>query len=584
MLDDILSQVHKPGRYIGGEWNSSRKDFDKAKIRFALCFPDLYEVGMSNLGIRIIYGILNSIEDVCCERFFSCWHDLEGILRDKRLEILSLESAKRLRDFDIIGFSLGSELAYTNVLTMLELGGIPLESSRRKQQHPLVIAGGPCVLNPEPIHEFFDLFFIGEAESGITELITSYRSQKEGFREGRVSKEELLSNFCRIHGVYVPSLYKVTYNARGGIEEFKPKTDKAPLKVKKAVVQDLNSSFFPVEWLLPYIQIVHDRITLEIMRGCPNSCRFCQARAQYFPPRARSVENILGLAERAYACSGYEELSLGGLSVSDYPGIEELVRELGSLFNHRAVSISLPSIRAKKTLGSLLSLIAKLKKTGLTFAPEAGSERLRRIIAKDFNQEAFFDSLKEAYLAGYQHVKLYFMIGLPFEENDDLDGIVDFALRVSELKRQIKGGPALVNISVNTFIPKPHTPLQWFKMQEEAQIKQKQEYLKSKIRNKRLKINFQNRYMSFLEGVFSRGDRKLSGVISCAFRKGARFDAWGDSFSFKIWLEAFEELKIDPQAYLEGHPTEAVLPWDVIDIGIDKEALLGEFNKTVAMK
>ncbi|MDI6605741.1 MAG: TIGR03960 family B12-binding radical SAM protein, partial [Candidatus Omnitrophota bacterium] len=467
MLDDILLQVNKPGRYIGSEWNVSKKDFQKANIRFALCFPDLYEVGMSNLGLRIIYGILNGIEDVCCERFFSCWHDLEGILKDKRLEILSLESGRRLTEFDIIGFSLGSELGYTNVLTMLELGGIPLESSRRQHNYPLLIAGGPCALNPEPMHEFFDLFFIGEAENGITELITVYRSHKEGFREGRISKEELLSDFCRIRGIYVPSLYKVTYNARGRIEEFAPKTDKAPLKIKKTTVEDLNSSFFPVEWIVPYIQIVHDRISLEIMRGCPNSCRFCQARAQYFPPRTRKITNILALAEQAYAGSGYEEISLGGLSVSDYPRIEELVRELGSLFNHRGVSISLPSIKAKKTVGSLLSLIAKLKKTGLTFAPEAGTDRLRRIIAKDFDEEVFFASLKEAYLAGYQHVKLYFMIGLPFEENSDLDGIIDFANKVSDLKRQLKGGPASVNVSINTFIPKPHTPLQWFRMESE---------------------------------------------------------------------------------------------------------------------
>ncbi|MFH0935323.1 MAG: TIGR03960 family B12-binding radical SAM protein [Candidatus Omnitrophota bacterium] len=532
MLDDILLQVNKPGRYIGSEWNISRKDFAKADIKFALCFPDLYEVGMSNLGVRIIYGMLNSMEGVCCERFFSCWHDLEAMLRDKRLEVLSLESGRRLREFDIIGFSLGSELGYTNVLAMLDLGGIPLESSLRDRNYPLVVAGGPCTLNPEPMHEFFDLFFIGEAEGGIAELIGAYRSHKEDFKAGRTDKEALLSFLSRIQGVYAPSLYKVTYNARGGIEEFVPKTDNLPRRIKKSIVKDLDSSFFPVEWLVPYIQIVHDRITLEIMRGCPNSCRFCQARAQYFPCRVRGIENILDLAKQAYAKSGYEEVSLAGLSVSDYPQIEELVRKLSALFNDKMVSISLPSIKAKKTVGCIVSLIAKLKKTGLTFAPEAGTQKLRKVIDKDFDEEAFFSSLKEAYLSGYQHVKLYFMIGLPFEDNSDLDGIIDFALRVSELKKQVKGTAAAVNISVNTFIPKPHTPLQWFVMEGPDVIKQKQEYLSKSVNNKRLKINFQNRYMSFLEGVFSRGDRRLSRVISCAFRKGARFDAWGGLFLF----------------------------------------------------
>ncbi|MCX5704135.1 MAG: TIGR03960 family B12-binding radical SAM protein, partial [Candidatus Omnitrophica bacterium] len=512
MLDDILSQVQKPARYMGQEWNVAKKDFDKSYIKFALCFPDLYEVGMSNLGIRIIYGILNSLPDTCCERFFSCAGDMEQVLRSRHIQILSLESRKRLAEFDIIGFSLASELNYTNVLNILDLGGITLEASLRGRSEPLVIAGGPAVLNPEPMHKFFDLFVIGEAEDLIVELIELYRKYKEKYKGSRISKQGFLFLCSQIPGVYAPSLYKVTYNTMGAIEEFRPEVEGAPLKIKKRIVKDFNSSFFPLDWLVPYIQTIHDRVTLEIMRGCPNSCRFCQARSQYFPLRFRDRNKILNLAEEAYKRTGYEELSLGGLSVGDYTDIEGLLKGLMGLFKPKGVSVSLPSIKAKAQTGTLLSLIAKVKKTGLTFAPESGSERLREILAKDFNEQVFFKMIEEAYSSGYQHLKLYFMIGLPFEEQKDLDGIIDFARRTSELKRKINKFPAQVNISINTLIPKPHTPLQWFGMADLESVKYKQDYLKDKARNKRLIFSFHNRYMGFLEGVLSRGDRRLSEV------------------------------------------------------------------------
>ena len=583
MLEDILLQVNKPGRYIGEEWNIARKDFSKSGIRFALCFPDLYEVGMSNLGLKILYGILNHIPDVACERVFSPDTDMEKIMRGQRIDIFSLESKRRLEEFDLIGFSLGHELNYTNVLNILDLGRIPLEASLRGKNHPLVIGGGPCTMNPEPIADFFDLFLIGEAEEAIVEIIDTYRRFRDQLKSSRISRQDLLINLSRIEGVYVPSLYKVKYTAGGKIEEFGPKIEGLPSRVRKRFIKDLNSSYYPLDWLVPYVQIIHDRITLEIMRGCPNRCRFCQARSQYFPFRKRELDSALRLASILYQHSGYEEISLAGLSVSDYPEIEKLSQSLISLFKDQGISVSLPSIKYKDSIGNVSSLIATVKKTGLTFAPEAGSERLRRIIGKDFDEEGFFKALEQVYARGWRRVKLYFMIGLPDETQEDLDGIADFSLRVSELKKKVSKSPAEVNISINTLIPKPHTALQWFAMESMDNIKHKQDYLRAKLKNRRfLKLNFHNRYMSFLEGVLSRGDRRLSRVILEAFIRGARFDAWGNYFRFDLWSEVFAWAGIDPLAYLKERSQDELLPWDFLDVGIGKDALSAEFNKPVA--
>lgn len=579
MLEDILLQVKKPGRYIGGEWNVSKKDFSASEIKFALCFPDLYEVGMSNLGLRIIYGILNSLDGVACERFFCPDYDMECVLRSKHIEIFSLESRRALREFDIIGFSLGYELDYTNVLNMLELGGVPLKSSLRDNRHPLVIAGGPCVLNPEPMHEFFDLFVIGEAEEAILEIVNVYREFKSKFKASNVSRQDLLFALSGIEGVYVPSFYEVSYTTEGKIEEFKPKIEGPPASVKKRFVKDLNTAYFPLEWLVPFIQTIHDRITVEVMRGCPNRCRFCQARSQYYPFRQRGLKNIFDLAANAYKCTGYEEISLGGLSVSDYPYIDELLKQLIGFFKEKAVSISLPSIKPKTMVGGLSSLIATIKKTGLTFAPEAATEKLRKILNKDFNNSDFWKSAEEAYASGYRHIKLYFMIGLPGEDENDLDAIIDFSTGVSELRAKKLKKAAEVNISINTLIPKPHTPFQWLKMQDLEGIKYKQDYLKNKTRNKRLNLSFHNRYMSILEGVLSRGDRRLSTVILSAFNKGARLEAWRDYFVFKRWQEAFDESKIDYNLYLQEKAKEEALPWDFVDALVSKEYLKMENDR-----
>ncbi|MDD5519013.1 MAG: TIGR03960 family B12-binding radical SAM protein [Candidatus Omnitrophica bacterium] len=585
MYEDLLLKVNKPSQYIGQEINSVKKDFTAANIRFAIAFADLYEVGMSNLGLRIIYGLLNNIPDVVCERFFSPQQDMEDALRRENLQILSLESRRKLNEFDLAGFSLGSELDYTNVLNILELGNIPLKSAERDYRQPLVIGGGPCTLNPEPMHAFFDFFVIGEAEDAALEIIDLYRKYKEEYKAQRISKEELLLKFSQIEGVYAPALYEVSYDGQGKIKEFKPKFSSVPAKVKKRFVKDLNSAYYPREWILPYIQVIHDRLSLEIMRGCPNRCRFCQARQQYFPLRLRGTENVLALAEELYRNTGYEEISLGGLSVSDHPQIEKILKSLMNLFDTKAVSLSLPSVKAKSLMGNASSLIAKVKKTGLTFAPEAGSQRLRDMLAKDFNSEEFFKSLEQAYSAGYQHVKLYFMIGLPSEKEEDLDALIDFARRVSELRKNTGKPAAGVNVSINTLIPKPHTALQWFAMPDLEEIRSKQDYLREKAKKyRRLNLSFHNRAMSILEGILSRGDRRLSEAIYTAFKGGAKFDAWSNYFNFEKWLTAFRDLKIDPRFYLKQKDIEDILAWDFIDTGMAKDALIAEFDKIIAIE
>ena len=589
MTEDLLLNVHRPAQYLGNEWNACKKDFDSCLISFALGFPDLYEIGMSNLGLRIIYGVLNNINDVVCERFFAPEADMQAALKAGNQRLFSWESHQELIRFDFLGFSLGSELNYTNVLNILELSGLPLEASLRDCQYPLVIAGGPCTLNPEPMAEFFDLFIIGEAEEAAVEVLNLYRKYKDDYKARRLTKNDLLIELSRIEGIYAPALYAPQYNDIGQLTAFLPKPVRSetesqknnlPLRIKKRVVDDFDSAYFPCNWMVPYVQTVHDRVTLEIMRGCPNHCRFCQARSQYYPLRIRSKERVTLLANMACASSGYEELSLAGLSVSDYPELEKLVSDLISTFKEQAVNLSLPSLKAKALLGNVSTLIAKIKKTGLTFAPEAGTQRLRQVLAKDFSESDFFKAVEEAYQAGYQHLKLYFLIGLPSEEEKDLEGIINFAHAASELKKKIKGGPAQINISINPLIPKPHTPLQWLKMESLFAIKEKQNYLRSHCKNKRLKFNFHDLEMGLLEGVLSRGDRLLSAVILAAYKKGARFDAWSSHFSFTKWQEAFSEAGIDPQRYLEEKSTSEVLPWDFIDTGIKKEDLLVEFYKS----
>lgn len=584
MTEDNLLSVRKPARYIGKEWNSSAKEFSKSFVKFALCFPDLYEVGMSNLGIRILCALLNKIEDTCCERFFAPALDFEELIRSGKEAFVSLESGRLMKEFDIIGFSLGYELGYTNVLNMLNLSGIPLASCERSSEFPLVIAGGPCVLNPEPMHEFFDIFLIGEAEEALIELVDLYRKHKEAFKSNRLKKEEFLILCSQLEGIYVPSLYNVEYSLSGKITSFTSKFENVPRKIRKRIVKDFDNAFFPVDWVVPYIEIVHDRITLEIMRGCPNKCRFCQARQQYFPLRVRNSGTSLELAKQSYKKTGYEEISLAGLSISDYPYLKELLDKLILYFKEKAVSIALPSIKPKIYLGDMTKLIATIKKTGLTFAPEAATEELRNILNKDFDMVSFLKALKEAYAHGYQRVKLYFLTGIPFEKDDHLDKIINFATDVSRLRKEVSKGSAFVNVSINTLIPKPHTSFQWQRMISLEEMNDRQLRLRSMLRNNKIQVNFHNPNLSFLEGIISRGDRRLGKVIKQAYLNGAKFDGWQEYFNFSFWQKAFEETGIEPKQYLEEKKKDEILPWDFLDLGIDKSFLLQEYDKLIDIK
>ncbi|MCM8791591.1 MAG: TIGR03960 family B12-binding radical SAM protein [Candidatus Omnitrophica bacterium] len=579
--EEILLKFKSPVQYLGNELNVLKKDFSKVYIRFALCFPDVYEVGMSNLGLRIIYGLLNSIEDVVCERVFLPQSDLQEFLFREKKKIFSWESKRDLNDFDILGFCLSYELNYTGILKILELADIPFFFKERGEGYPLVIGGGFCTLNPEPLADFFDLFIIGEAEEVILEFIDIYRNLKKKNQDRRPLKREFLHHLKYLEGVYIPSFYNVTYNKDGTIKKFFATTQDAPLLIKRRSLKKIESSFYPSFWIVPFTEIVHDRMTLEIMRGCPHSCRFCQARVFYYPLRFRSIEKILALSRDIFNKTGYEELSLGGLCVSDYPQIKILVEKLNSEFRDRKLILSFSSLRERTAVEEIISFFDIIKKGGLTFAPETGSDKLRKIINKEFNRDIFLSIVEKAYQKGFRHLKLYFMIGLPGEEKEDLDSIIDFVDSIYYFIKTKYNKNIGINVSINTFIPKPHTPFQWVGMEKLEEISRKQSYIFSKMKSRRwLKINFHNLYMSFLECLLSRLDRRASQIIYNAYRKGACFDAWSGYFNLNIWQEAWKEVDINPEFYVYRLLNkEEVLPWDFIEVGISKDALWRDFKQ-----
>ena len=552
MLDkDLLLSVMKPARYIGGEIGSVKKDLSKVDIKVCLCFPDTYEIGMSHLGLRLLYNVLNRRRDCAAERVFSPWLDMEEKLRLNHLSLSSLESGHPIKEFDILGFSLQFELNYTNVLNILSLSHIPLLAKERDETHPLVVAGGPCCLNPEPMAAFIDVFVIGEGEEVIEEILEVFKTHKVKKTKDRSLFLEELSHIC---GVYVPVL-----------SENHPQK-----KIVKRFVKDLNK-LPPIEhWVVPYIEIVHDRIGIEIMRGCPHHCRFCQARTSFFPLRILDEEKILEAARRLYQKTGYEEISLLSLSSSDHPRLDRIVKRLADEFRDHGVSISLPSIRAKQWIGEISKIFSTMRKTTLTFAPEAGSERLRRIINKNIDINELFAVARDAYQAGYRLLKLYFMIGLPTETEEDLKEIVEMCRQLSSLKKEVDGHPAHLNVSIANFIPKPHTPFQWEGMALAEELLEKQEYLKKLLKKSRglIKATFHDVNSSVLEGVLSRGDRRLNEVILDAFLGGARFDAWTHFFQFSLWQKAFAKNAIDPKEYLSSKKETDPLCWDFIDPGL----------------
>ncbi|HCA29206.1 MAG TPA: TIGR03960 family B12-binding radical SAM protein, partial [Ruminococcaceae bacterium] len=547
-LEDVFRLVQKPGRYTGGELNSVTKDKEKVAIRFAFCFPDLYEVGMSHLGMKLLYGLYNSQEDVWCERVFMPDTDMEELMRQNGIKLFGLESRDAIDTFDFIGFTLQYELSFTAILNMLELAGLPLHAAERDSSYPLVIAGGPCTCNPEPIADFFDLFILGEGEEVSLELNDLYRRHKsQGY-----DKDKFLKEAVKIEGVYVPSLYDISYNYDGTIASVDA-CDGAPAKVKKRIVGDLNTAYYPESFVVPYIDIVHDRAMSEVFRGCIRGCRFCQAGFIYRPVREKSPEVIDAQSRSLCESTGYEEFSLSSLSTSDYSEIERLLPMLLDWAEDQQTNISLPSLRIDGFSQELAARLNVLRRSGLTFAPEAGTQRLRDAINKNLSEEEILDTARKAFSAGWTSVKLYFMNGLPTETMEDIEGIAELGQKIVDCYYQnpnrLKGKGVNVTISVACFVPKPFTPFQWEPQDTIEVLQQKQKHLRNSLTTRKITLRWHDPSTSFLEGVIARGDRRLCGVMEEAFRRGCKRDAWSEHFNLNTWLEVMNDLNIDPHFY-----------------------------------
>ena len=574
-LEHILPRVQKPARYTGGEYNAVVKDRRKVDVRYALCFPDTYEIGMSNLGMRILYGVMNEMEGVWCERVFAPWGDMEEEMRREGILLYGLESGDSIADFDLIGFSLGYEMAYTNVLNMLDLAGLSLRSEERDSLTPIVVAGGTCAYNPEPLAPFVDLFVLGEGEEVSQEIIHLYRKA----REECWSKEEFLAAAAQIGGVYVPSLYEVSYQADGTLAEVIPQ-EGAPAVVTKRIVQDFDKSYFPVKTIIPSTEIVHDRVMLEVFRGCIRGCRFCQAGYAYRPVRSRSPETLLRQGIEACKDSGYQEMTLSSLSTSDYRPLEHLCDGLLEWCEPNKVSLSLPSLRADNFSLGLMERVQHVRKSGLTFAPEAGTQRLRDAINKNVTEEDLLRSCRTAFSGGWSSVKLYFMLGLPTETDEDVLGIADLAEKVYKAWKEVTPNPKRrVNITVSTawFVPKPHTAFQWEPQITMEEYLRRVKLLREHMRGRSIRYNWHDSQTSFLEAVLARGDRRVADVIETAWRDGAKFDAWSEYFDFDRWMSAFESCGVDPAFYANrSREKDERFPWDVTSVGVSKAFLWRE--------
>ena len=581
-IDSLLDRVQKPTRYMGGEMNCVLKDPQSVAIRYAFAFPDVYEVGMSHLGSRILYDIINKKDDALCERVFMPWVDMADLMRQERVPLFTLETRSPVSGFDMLGFTLQYEMSYTNILEMLDLSGIPLHSEDRTWEHPIVIAGGPCAFNPEPLYRFIDAFSIGDGEISTLETIDVVRRCKE---EG-VSREECLFRLSQLRGVYVPSLYSASYHEDGTLASFEPVRPEVPRTVVKNMIADLNSAEYPQTVIVPFMEIVHDRINLEVLRGCTRGCRFCQAGMIYRPVRERSVERLLELARQLVAGTGYEEITLSSLSTGDYSCLPQLAHELMERFEDQRIALSLPSLRLDSELKQTLEETQKVRKTSLTYAMEAGTQRLRDVINKGITEEDLMTSVADAFAGGWSSVKLYFMFGLPTETTEDLDGIADLAAKVVrkyfETPRDVRARGLRVHCSASCFVPKPFTPFQWEPQDTLEQFEEKQRHLCSIMHIKGVEFNWHTPQVSMLEACFARGDRRLAGVLEAAWRLGCRFDGWTDQFSFEKWMQAFEACGLDPAFYANRRrERDELLPWAFIDAGVTQQYLWRERERAM---
>lgn len=580
ITDDILNRVEKPVRYIGGEFNSIVKDKNSVDIRVAFCFPDIYEVGMSHLGSKILYHTMNLREDTYCERCYAPWVDMEEELRKNNIPLFTLETKDPLNDFDFLMFTLQYEMSYTNILNMLNMSNIALRASERKEEDPIVLMGGPCAYNPESLYDIADLFSLGEGEDMLDDVLSLY---KECRKAGK-SKKEFLREASKIQGIYVPSLYEVAYNEDGTIKEFKPKYDDVPQKIKKRIIQSFDKVPFPEKLIVPYTEIVHDRVTIEAFRGCTRGCRFCQAGMVYRPVREKTTETLLTQAEASLKATGYDETSMISLSTCDYSDINNLLQTFMKKFENKKVGISLPSIRVDAFSVDLMKEIQKVRKSGLTLAPEAGSQRMRDVINKNVTEENILEATGAAFREGWSKIKLYFVIGLPYENVEDVVAIGDLASKICDeyynVPKEKRNKGLQVTVSTSILVPKPFTPFQWAAQERIETVREKISALRANIKKNSIKYNWHESEVSLMEAIVSRGDRRLCDVIVSAYENGAKFDGWGEYFKFNIWNEALEKHNIDPNFYVYRERSyDEVLPWDFIDIGVTKEYLIKENEK-----
>lgn len=573
-----LMHIQKPARYIGGEWNSIVKDHDTVDVKVALAFPDVYEVAMSHLGLKIIYSVINRRNDALAERVYAPWTDMEKMMREKHIPLFSLENKCPVRDFDVLGFTLPYEMSYTNVLNMLDLAGIPVFSKDRGDEYPIIVCGGPCVYNAEPMCDFIDLFFIGESEEAIGEMVDIIKQWKAEGKPG--GKGEELRRLAQIEGCYVPAFYEASYYEDGTFRAIKPLRKDVQFPVKKRVIRDVDKVAVDDMPILPHIEIVHDRAVLEMFRGCSRGCRFCQAGMIYRPVREKKESHLQELAERLIQNTGYNEISLMSLSSADYSRLPELVDHLMDKFQNRRVSVSLPSLRVDSFSIDIAKKVQQVRKSGLTLAPEAGTQRMRDVINKGITEENIMEACSNAFKNGWSKVKLYFMLGLPTETDEDLAGIVDLAMRIKNLYHDIRGRyDCRITVSVSSFVPKPFTPFQWMSQCTVAEVERKQQYLKKLFTDRHIRYVYHDAKTGYLEAVLARGDRKIGQVIYTAWKKGCIYDGWTEFFQYDRWMEAFEECHVNPDLYANRDRDEyEAEPWDHIDCGVTKDFLRKEWR------